>query len=128
MGLSGICEAVIMPIKDKEKNRKYQREWARKNGKTKKRNQVGFRTRQKMVDDAKSHPCVVCNKEYPIEVMELHHIDAASKTSTISQLQRTASYAKLRDEVDKCAPVCANCDRLLKHGYVDLPELILLPS
>ena len=45
-----------MPIKDKEKNRKYQREWARKNGKTKKRNQVGFRTRQKMVDDAKSHP------------------------------------------------------------------------
>ena len=64
-----------MPIKDKEANRKYQREWARKNGKTKKRNQVGFRTRQKMVDDAKSHPCVVCNIQYPLCCMDLHHAD-----------------------------------------------------
>ena len=39
-----------------------------------------------------------------------------------------SSYARLKDEIDKCAPVCANCHRLLKHGYVDLPELILLPS
>ena len=50
-----------MPIKDKEKNREYQREWARKRGKTKRINQRGPENRQKLVDDAKSHPCVVCN-------------------------------------------------------------------
>ena len=117
-----------MPIKDKEANRKYQREWARKNGKTKRKNQVGHRRRKQMVDEAKSHPCVICNKQYPVEVMELHHIDPASKISTISQLQSIASYAKLKDEIDKCAPLCANCHRVLNHGYVDLQELILLPS
>ena len=50
-----------MPIKDKQKNREYQREWARKHGKTKRMNQRGPENRQKLVDDAKSHPCVVCN-------------------------------------------------------------------
>ena len=64
-----------MPIKDKEENRKYQREWARKNSKTKKVNQVSAKRRKQMVDDAKSHPCVICNKEYPVEVMDLYHID-----------------------------------------------------
>ena len=63
-----------MPIKDKEENRKYQREWARKNSKTKKANQVGAKRRKQMVDDAKSHPCVICNKDYPVEVMDLYHI------------------------------------------------------
>ena len=52
-----------MPIKDKEENRKYQREWARKNSKTKKANQVSAKRRTQMVDDAKSHPCVICNKD-----------------------------------------------------------------
>ena len=41
-----------MPIKDKQKNREYQREWARKRGKTKRINQRGPENRQKLVDDA----------------------------------------------------------------------------
>ena len=50
-----------MPYKDKEKNKEYQRDWARKRGKTKRINQRGPKNRQQLVDDAKSHPCVVCN-------------------------------------------------------------------
>ena len=52
-----------MPYKDKEKNKEYQRDWARKRGKTKRINQRGPKNRQQLVDDAKSHPCVVCNIE-----------------------------------------------------------------
>ena len=63
-----------MPYKDKEVNKKYQREWARRNSKTKRVNQVSVKRRKQIVDDAKSHPCVICNKEYPIEVMDLYHI------------------------------------------------------
>ena len=115
-----------MPIKDKDKNRKYQREWARKNSKTKKTNQVGAKRRKQIVDDAKAHPCVICNKEYPIEVMELHHIDPSPKMMSVSKLQSIASYSLLKNEIDKCAPLCANCHRLLIHGYVELPDLVVL--
>jgi len=115
-----------MPIKDKEKNREYQREWARKRGKTKRINQRGPENRQKLVDDAKSHPCVICNKEYPPEVMDLYHIDQSKKASSISKLMCISSYSSLKEEIDKCAPLCANCHRLLDHGYVQLPELVVI--
>ena len=52
-----------MPYKDKEVNKKYQREWARRNSKTKRSNQDSVKRRKQIVDDAKSHPCVICNKE-----------------------------------------------------------------
>jgi len=42
-----------MPYKDKEENRKYQREWARKNSKTYKANQISHQRRKQIVEDAK---------------------------------------------------------------------------
>jgi hypothetical protein len=116
-----------MPYKDKEENRKYQREWARKNSKTKKSHQISSQRRKQIVNDAKEHPCIICNKQYPPEVMDLLHIDPTPKMHSISKLMQIASYQTLRDEIDKCAPICANCHRLLKHGYVDLPDLIVVP-
>ena len=86
-----------MPIKDKEKNREYQREWARKRGKTKRMNQRGPENRQK-------------------------------KTVSITGLTRTGPYDKLKSEVDKCVPLCANCHRMVHAGIKQLPDLILLPS
>ena len=44
-----------MPYKDKEENRKYQREWARKNSKTRKENQISHKRRKQIVEDAKKH-------------------------------------------------------------------------
>ena len=117
-----------MPIKDKQKNREYQREWARKNGKTKRVNQRGPKNRQKLVDDAKSNPCVICNIQYPIPVMDLHHADNSEKTVSITGLVRTGPYADLQQEVDKCVPLCANCHRMVHAGLRELPDLVLLPS
>ena len=92
----------------------------------KKVNQVGAKRRKQIVDDAKSHPCVICNKEYPPEVMDLYHIDQSEKASSISKLMCISSYSALKEEIDKCAPLCANCHRLLDHGYVQLPELVVI--
>ena len=72
-----------MPYKDKEVNKKYQREWARRNSKTKRSNQVSVKRRKQIVEDAKSHPCVICNKEYPVEVMDLYHIDQSKSISKL---------------------------------------------
>ena len=35
---------------------------------------------------------------------------------------RIASYKTLKEEIDKCAPLCANCHRLLHAGLAELPE------
>jgi len=120
-----------MPIKDKEENRKYQREWARKRGKTKRNNQVGPKRRLEMVEKAKDYPCVVCRIAYPIPVMDLHHADDSEKTVTtvsLTGLTRTGPYDKLKEELDKCVPLCANCHRLVHAGIKQLPDLILMPS
>ena len=53
-----------MPYKDKEENRKYQREWARKNSKTYKANQISHQRRKQIVENAKKHPCIICNKDF----------------------------------------------------------------
>tara|TARA_B100000282_G_C31344176_1_gene314799 strand:+ start:90 stop:443 length:354 start_codon:yes stop_codon:yes gene_type:complete len=111
-----------MPFKDKEEERTYKREWARRNGKTLKRNQVSAKRKKQMVIDAKSHACVICNKTYPHQCMDLHHIDPDTKISGIAELMRIASYKTLKEEIDKCAPLCANCHRLLHAGLAELPE------
>ena len=43
-----------MPFKNKEEERKYKREWARKNGQTLAKNQTGKKKKKQMVIDAKS--------------------------------------------------------------------------
>ena len=116
-----------MPYKDKEKNREYQREWARKNSKTIKANQIGHKRRMQIVDDAKKHSCIICNKQFHPVQMDLIHVDPSPKKHSISKLLQLASYKTLKEEIDKCAPICSNCNRLLQHGMVDLPELIVMP-
>ena len=49
------------------------------------------------------------------------------KLYSLSKLLTCASYTRLKEEIDKCAPICANCNRLLQNGYVELPELIVMP-
>ena len=116
-----------MPYKDKEENRKYQREWARKNSKTRKENQISHKRRKQIVEDAKKHPCIICNKEFHPVQMDLIHVDPSPKKHSVSKLLQYASYKTLKEEIDKCAPICANCNRLLQHGMVDLPQLIVMP-
>ena len=116
-----------MPYKDKEENRKYQREWARKNSKTYKANQISHQRRKQIVEDAKKHPCVICNKDFNPVVMDLIHVDPTPQKYSVSKLLQHASYKTLKEEIDKCAPICANCNRLLQNGYVELPELIIMP-
>ena len=112
----------LMPYKSTEENRKYQREWARRNGKTKKCNQAGPKVRKQMVEDAKAQPCYACGKEFPFQAMDLHHLDPTTKVAGIAELQRVASYVTLQEEIDKCVPLCAICHRLFHAGLVTLPS------
>lgn len=60
---------------------------------------------------AKDVPCADCGNRYPAVCMDFDHRDPDTKMGTISRM-RTATLARLTEEIDKCDIVCANCHRI----------------
>ena len=69
---------------------------------------------QKIVDDAKSKPCMDCKKEYPPYVMDLDHV-RGDKFKNVAKMVGRYSKEALLEEIAKCDVVCANCHRLRTH-------------
>ena len=68
--------------------------------------------------------CVVCNETYEDCCFDFHHTDPDKKEFTISQSNTNGarSWLTLRDEIAKCALLCANCHRLLHSGFVEIED------
>jgi hypothetical protein len=62
---------------------------------------------RKVIDDAKSVPCMDCGKTFPIHIMQFDHRLPGSKTMDIRTGIR--SLRRLRAEIALCDPVCSNC-------------------
>ncbi len=108
-----------MPYKDREKNRKYQTEWARRHRRTKS-SLPYFKTKKQIILEAKSGPCLICKQTFPPAAMDLHHVDPTGKEFTVSTALRKVGYEKLVQEINKCVALCAVCHRLLHAGLVEL--------
>ena len=59
--------------------------------------------------------CSRCNYSNCIWALEFHHLNPSEKEFTISGTSR--GWDKIKDELDKCVLVCANCHREI-HGGV----------
>lgn len=57
----------------------------------------------------KNQPCQDCNKTYPYYVMQFDHRDPLTKSFTISDSIDAQSLSRLKEEIQKCDVVCANC-------------------
>lgn len=95
--------------------RAYQRGWYAENRaghgrRTKARRDVWRAKLARLVDDAKSVPCVDCGERYPSYVMDFDHVHG-DKFANIAHL-KTGSLERLIGEMGKCDIVCANCHRL----------------
>lgn len=64
-------------------------------------------------DYKSSHPCIVCGESAP-ECIDLHHVDV------LAHMVKGGSLKKLREELGKCVPLCANCHRKVHSGRLDL--------
>ena len=69
----------------------------------------------------KGGKCVTCGYDKCIDALEFHHEDASLKDFSISSKGYTRSWQKVKEELDKCILVCANCHRelhakLAAHG------------
>lgn len=69
--------------------------------------------RKKFLEEIKNQPCLDCKKKYPVWVMDFDHRNACEKIDSVSKLafRKITSIQKIKDEIEKCDLVCANCHR-----------------
>jgi hypothetical protein len=76
-----------------------------------------------MAIEHKGGKCQICGySKYP-GALDLHHI-SGQKSFGIGDKGYTRSWIKIKEEIDKCILVCANCHREIEGGITQLPKEI----
>jgi 5-methylcytosine-specific restriction endonuclease McrA len=70
--------------------------------------------------------CQVCGYDRCIEALEFHHLDPSQKDFGISKKGYTRSWGKVKEEVEKCILLCANCHREARAGKLQLPQVTVV--
>ncbi len=76
----------------------------------------------------KGGKCEVCGYNTTIEALEFHHSDPTKKDFGISCKGYTRSWEKVRNELDKCHLLCANCHREVHAKKLQLPQEIVVET
>ena len=79
-----------------------------------------------MAVEYKGGRCRVCDYNRCIEALEFHHLDPTQKDFGISHKGYTRSWEKVKEEVDKCIMLCANCHREFHAGMLQLPQVTVV--
>jgi len=66
--------------------------------------------------------CSVCGYDRCIEALEFHHLNASEKDFGISSKGYTRSWEVVKQELDKCVILCANCHREVHADMLQLPQ------
>jgi len=66
---------------------------------------------RQMAVEYKGGRCQMCGYSRCIDALEFHHADSSGKDFSISEKGYTRSLAKVKEELDKCTLLCANCHR-----------------
>lgn len=64
-----------------------------------------------MAVEYKGGCCEICGYNKSIAALEFHHLNAADKEYSIGDKGYTRSWENIKNEIDKCILVCANCHR-----------------
>ena len=72
----------------------------------------------------KGGKCFLCGYTRCIWALDFHHIDESQKEFSLSVRGLTRSWEKIKNELDKCVLVCANCHREIHAGVVDLNSFL----
>jgi hypothetical protein len=103
---------VLSPYKDKDKQRKFQRRWARANPHNRinrqKRISVWFSEYKKTLSCAR---CGISFKDYP-SMCDFHHPnDLLKGRNGMANIAKKRSWYELYNELSVVIPLCANCHR-----------------
>ena len=67
----------------------------------------------------KGGKCENCGYSKCPDVLEFHHINPEEKEFGIGSKGYTRSWKKIKEELDKCVLLCANCHRELHYKQAD---------
>ena len=73
-----------------------------------KEEQISFK---KLCVEYKGGQCIKCGYDNCIAALEFHHTDTKKKDFQISSVRKKELTNVLREELDKCILLCANCPR-----------------
>ncbi|PIT90629.1 MAG: hypothetical protein COU22_01100 [Candidatus Komeilibacteria bacterium CG10_big_fil_rev_8_21_14_0_10_41_13] len=65
--------------------------------------------------------CQSCGYAKYEGALEFHHLDSRKKDFGLSSKGMTRSWEKIRNELDKCILLCANCHREIHGQKLQLP-------
>ncbi len=68
----------------------------------------------------KGGKCQCCGYDKYQGSLEFHHLDPTKKDFTIAHARLTKFDKEIKDELDKCILVCANCHREIHAGLIKL--------
>ena len=69
------------------------------------------------------NPCVDCNKFYPSYVMDLDHVRGEKKKAVSALVSANRPWDEIKEEIDKCDLVCANCHRERTYKRLGVTQL-----
>jgi hypothetical protein len=106
-----------MPYKDREKQRRYWREWYRRHPEKAKAfyRQKAARRRREIKQWYHEHKstlsCSRCSEDHK-DCLEFHHPDPSQKKLDPAQMVgQSYSIKRIKTEMKKCVVLCANCHR-----------------
>ena len=68
---------------------------------------------RQMAVEYKGGKCEICGYDRCMDALEFHHKDHSAKKFGISAKGYTRSWKTVKDELNKCIMICANCHREL---------------
>ncbi len=79
---------------------------------------------REMAREYKGGECAICGYKRYSGALDFHHLDLTKKDFGLSTKGLTRSWEKIKEEIDKCVLICANCHRELHAGITQLPKEI----
>lgn len=85
-----------------------------------------YNIKRKYINEAKNRACADCGLKYPYFVMDFDHKDRRDKINDVAYMAtRNWSLEKIKNEVNKCEVVCANCHRIRTYGkYAKVAKVV----
>jgi hypothetical protein len=77
---------------------------------------------KQMAISLKGGKCQFCGYNKYNGALDFHHIDESTKKFNLSTRGLTRSWKKIKDELQKCILVCANCHREIHGRIIKLPQ------
>lgn len=77
-----------------------------------------------MAIEYKGGKCQCCGYHTYDGALEFHHLTPGLKDFGIGEHGATKAWDKVKQELDKCILVCANCHREIHAGLIDLSNII----